>query len=150
MRNHRRPTSLMRSATSAAGVPFVILVEENMFAEVWILLHLVMVSQRWTSPFFVFTEKFDQSIGDFFRGILKRDHIFRSGWTFNFKVVAVILVKSKKTFDDQEIDWEPNRTAPITVTPKRACCTFARAIAHGHACSIMPKHIRIIFKCSRH
>ncbi len=45
MRNHRRPTSLMRSATSAASVPFVILVEENMFTEVWILLHLVMVSQ---------------------------------------------------------------------------------------------------------
>src|SRR5262245_32207223 len=56
---------------------------------------------------------FDQAIGKFVRDLLQGYEISGAGRTFHFEIVAVVMVKLLERFDQEIVDWEPDRAAPV-------------------------------------
>lgn len=47
-----------------------------------------------------------------------RTHVAGTGWTLDLQCVAVVLVESLQTLNQEEVDSEPDRSSPVGVSAK--------------------------------
>lgn len=111
-----RPASLMRCANSAARVAVKVLVEEDVIAEIGIMVHFAVKTVVSTFTIFIAEEDVAESlrsergkpVGCYvlkFSGDAKERHLVSTaGGTFDLEVVAVIHPEALETFDEEEID----------------------------------------------
>ena len=62
---------------------------------------------------FVTRPDFDQPIRKFVRDFFEMHELPGAGRAFDFEIIAVVMMKLLERFDQEVIDREPNRTAPV-------------------------------------
>src|SRR5713101_5449121 len=63
--------------------------------------------------FLVAQPNFDQAIGKLVCDLVQCQEISRARRTFDFEIVAVVMMKLLERLNQQIIDWKPNRAAPV-------------------------------------
>ena len=64
----------------------------------------------------------------FTRDLLERHHVSRTGRAFDLERFAVKEVITLERFDDEKIDREPNRSAPVRVAAEKIAGSLTRDI----------------------
>src|SRR3712207_3950153 len=73
----------------------------------------------------------------YFPGHLRNGQVLaRTGGAFNLKIVAVVVVEALQRFDEQVIDREPDRAAPVGVAAEQAGIRFSRLVGDPEAIAI--------------
>src|SRR5438552_969341 len=64
----------------------------------------------------------------FVSDLLQRQHISGTNRTFDLERFAIEQVITLERFDDEEVDWEPNRSAPVRVATEEVTRSLARNV----------------------
>ena len=118
----------MARAEPAAGVAVEVFVEQNQIAPMRIGCVFLLPAVAGARPILVRQKNARESARDFLRHLLQVHHVARAGRAFDLEVVAVEVVVAFERLDDQIIDREPDRTAPIRVTAEEIARSFARHV----------------------
>jgi len=70
-------------------------------------------------PPFVPQKKTGKPLRELAGDLLQREHAARTGRAFDHQSVAVKLVVTFERLDDQEVDLEPDRPAPVRVSAEK-------------------------------
>src|SRR5215471_14477418 len=89
-------------------------------------------------------------MGDVLADIKQVHEIVGTGGELDPERVAIIQIKIQKRPYDQNVDWEPNRTAPIGVSAEHWTIRFARQIADSVVVAMHLEDVRIISVIARH
>src|SRR6266571_1173022 len=109
----RRPAGLMTGAATTAGFAVEIFVKQHEIAPVRIMCVPRHIAMTWARAFLVRQKDTSQPTGKFTRYFLERHHVSGPGRAFDFERVAIKEMITFKRFDDQEINREPDGTAPV-------------------------------------
>src|SRR5262249_54429796 len=114
----------MAGAEPRAVVAVKVLKEEDLVAPVLVALEFFYPALCGSAPVFAAQEEFDQPPRQLLADVPEVHHFSRPGRAFDLEVVAVAIVREVlviflQRFDDQEVDREPNRTAPIRVAAEQ-------------------------------
>ena len=115
----------MARAEAAAGFAVEVFVKQNQVSPMrvgGVFLDLAMAGPR---AVFVRQESAGQPAGDLLRGFLQVHHVPGAGGAFDLEAVAIEMVITLERFDDQVIDREPDRSAPIGVAAEEVARPFA-------------------------
>src|SRR6202022_1791829 len=113
------PAGLMGRAETSANIPVEIFVKQITSPSrtgIWVAWNKLFVARRaheCTFAFLIAQPNLDQPIGKFVRDFFEVHELPGAGWTFHFEIVAVVVMKLLKRFDQQIVDWEPDWTAPV-------------------------------------
>src|SRR2546423_5823901 len=121
----------MRRAEAGAGIALEICVEP-------IEIAVVIRAERVTAGTFerslaisVAKPKTNQAIRYFVRDFVQLQVAPGTSRAFDFEIVAVVVMKFLKRLDEQIIDRQPDRAAPIRVAAENICLRFGRIVADG-------------------
>ena len=78
-----------------------------------IILELLSAAINWPVPVIVTQENRAQTLDDFACDLEKVHQAATTSGTFNFKIVAVIRIKTEKTAHDGDINRYPYRSSPV-------------------------------------
>src|SRR5262245_48392747 len=110
----------MAGAKPRAVVSVEIFEEQNQISPVFIALKLFDRAVDRSAPGSTAHEKMDQSPRQLLADIPQIHHFSRPCRVFDLEIVAVTIVSEElvillQRFDDQEVDREPDRPAPVRV-----------------------------------
>src|SRR5271165_2705018 len=77
-------------------------------------------------------------------GVPQGHELARTGGALHFEVVAKIVMELLQRLNQQEIDREPDRPAPVGVAAKQSSGRFAGLIIDSIFGVAEPQHVRII------
>ena len=103
----------MTRTAAATGFAVEIFVKQHEIAPVRIICVPRHIAMTWARAFLVRQKDTSQPTGKFTRYFLERHHVSGPGRAFDFERVAIKEVITFERFDDQEIDREPDRPAPV-------------------------------------
>ena len=118
----------MTGAAATAGFAVEILVKQHEIAPVRIIRVPRHIAMTWACAILVRQKDTPQPAGKFARYFLKRHHVSGPGRAFDFERVAIKEVITFERFDDQEIDREPDRTAPVRVAAEKVAVPLTRNV----------------------
>ena len=118
-RSERRPTGLMACAKTAAGFAVEVFVEQNQITPVGVGAVFFNTSMTRALAMFIRQEDAREPARKLVRNFLECKHFPRTYWTLYFQLIAVEMVVAFECFDDEVIDWEPDRAAQLELPPKR-------------------------------
>src|SRR5262249_25550227 len=144
LHGERGPSGLMTSAAAATGFAVEIFVKQNEIAPVWIIRVLRGITMTWARSFLVRQKDASQSARKFTRDLLQRHHVSRARRALNFERFTIKEVVTFERFDDQEISWEPNWTAPVRIPAKQIAIPFARNVVDPKLFVAGTKDIRLL------
>src|SRR5262245_18123319 len=119
-----RTSGLMAGAEPSAVVAVKVLKEEDLVSPVLVALEFFYPAVCGSSPLFAAQEEFDQPPRQLLADVPEVHHFSRPGRAFDLEVVTVAIVREVRViflqrFDDQEVDREPHRPAPIRVASEQ-------------------------------
>src|SRR5258708_33274416 len=76
-------------------------------------------------------------------GTRDRHVVARSGRAFDLEVVAVIAMEAAKRGDDEEIERQPDRTAPVRVAAKLIGSRLSGAVSDDAAMAVQRELVRL-------
>src|SRR5205823_8568448 len=79
------------------------------------------------------------------RYLSERQIVAGSSRAFDFEIIAVIVMKLLKRFNEQVIDRHPDRSAPIRIPAENTGLRFSRLIANHFLLSANQQRVRVIF-----
>src|SRR5207247_3653177 len=113
----------MAGDARAAGFGMEIVVEKNEIAPVRIVRVFPNLAMTRARALLVRQKDAPKPACQFTRYLLERGHISGTRGAFHSERLAVKQVVTFKRFDDQKVDREPNRAAPVRVaTEERTGC----------------------------
>jgi hypothetical protein len=131
-----RPTGLMACADAGSILAMEIFMEWDVITPMRIILKGFIPAKNGAPTSDIAAEQVDQSRGDFIGDLIQSDLLARMGGVLDEKVIAVVMVKLLERFDNQIVDREPDRPAPVGISAKQAALRFGRLIRHGIGRSI--------------
>src|SRR6516165_5839496 len=142
--NRTGPAGLVRGADAAAIVAMEVFVEQQVVAEVRIALQLRVVAEDCPPTLLVAQEQPTQSTRQLLRHLFNGDEVAGTAWAFDLEVVAVVVMELLQRFDQEIIDREPDRTAPVGVAAEQATIGLGWLITHGELVAIAREAVRVI------
>ena len=112
LRDERSPAGLMTGTDTGAIVTVKVLVKQDVVLKVRIRLEALHAAED-GAPTAVVSEDVEEAVREFACDFPKGQHMPRSGWALDLEFVTVEMVEFLECFDEQVIDREPNRAAPI-------------------------------------
>src|SRR3954452_10038929 len=108
----------MRCSNAPPGIAVEILVEVNVIPKLEIALQFRI--QRVYLPLAcrVLQEDAGEPVTKFLGDLIDCEISARARWTFDFEAIPIIVVELLERLDNQKVDWKPNGSAPIRVTPE--------------------------------
>src|SRR5438477_12771868 len=103
----------MACAAATAGFTVEVFMEKHQIRPGRIGRVLGDLAMTWPRAVFVRQKDACQSARKLTCDLLERHHVSGAGWTLNFERFAVEEVITLERFDDEKIDREPNRSAPV-------------------------------------
>src|SRR6516165_10607981 len=110
----------------------------------WIVLQFVDVAESGSSAVFVAQEKARQASTQFVRHFVDCDEPPRAGRAFDFEFVAVVVMELLQRFDEQVIDGEPDRSAPVGIAAEKVGVRLAGLISDGMGHAANPEYVRVV------
>src|SRR5947209_8140544 len=121
-----------------------VFVEQQVVAEVRIALQLRVVAEDCPPTLLVAQEQPTQSTRQLLRHLFNGDEVAGTARAFDLEVVAVVVMELLQRFDQEIIDREPDRTAPVGVAAEQATIGLGWLIAHGELVAIAREDVRVI------
>src|SRR5262245_35491355 len=148
------PAGLMTGAKPRAVVAVEVFEEVNQVAPVFVALKFFYTAVYGPAPIFSTQEEFDQPPRQLLADLPQVHHLSRPGWAFDYEVVVVaivseVLVILLQRFDNQEIDREPHRPAPIGVAAEQPGLRFRRLVIDSVLDALDVDPIRIVLMEAR-
>src|SRR5215475_12082480 len=149
-----RPSGLMAGAEPRAVVAVKVLKEENLVAPVLVALEFFYPAVCGPAPVFAAQEEFDQPPRQLLADVPEVHHLSRPGRAFDLEVVAVAIVREVlviflQRFDDQEVDREPHRPAPIRVAAEQPGLRLGRLVIYTVLDALDVDLIRVVLMEAR-
>src|SRR6266571_3856553 len=130
IRYHSRPAGLMAGTDAAPAITVEVLVERDVIAPVRIVLK-GHVGAKYSSATLLITQKdVREPPREFLRHLPQRQFLAGAGRVFYQEIVAIELLVFLERFDQQEIDGEPDRPAPVGIPSKGSGGRFTRLVIH--------------------
>ena len=125
-----RPAGLVGCAYAAAAIAVEVLIEKQVIAEVPVALHPRVM--RVYSARAVLTEQKDlrQSGRQFVCHVIQTDESTGARRTLDTELIAVVVMELLQRFDDEEVEREPDWSAPVGVTTEECTIGFRGLIAN--------------------
>src|SRR5262249_23511814 len=151
---HPPPSRFMGGAEPRPLVALKVLKEENLVAPVLVALEFFHPPVCGPSPVFAAQEEFDQPPRQLLADLPEVHHLSRPGRAFDLEVVAVAIVREVRViflqrFDDQEVDREPHRPAPIRVAAEQPGLRLRRLVIYTVLDALDIDPIRIVLMEAR-
>ena len=118
------PASLVTRADAGAIVGMEIFVEEEQIFPVRIALEDFGAAGDRPSAVFAANENMNQAAGDFGSHFPEVRFTPRASGTFDFEVLAIIMVILLQGFDEEIVQWKPDGTAPIGIATEDSAGGF--------------------------
>src|SRR5262249_39312128 len=115
LRDEARPAPLVRSAQTLSRVSVEVLVEEDQILPVRVVSVDVDAVEDGPLSGLIQQEDPRQPLRELSVDLSQREHLSRAGRAFDLEVVAEVLVIAAEGLEDQVVDREPDRTAPVRV-----------------------------------
>lgn len=129
--NEGGPAGLVGSPESFAGFGVEIFVEENVIIPERVASVGVVDSNEVTGPVRTGHEELDESVAKIDGDLAQGGFFAGAGGVFDGKVVTIKIVVALESLDEDEVGWEPNRSAPIRVATKHFGGRFTRGVLHA-------------------
>src|SRR5476649_1323135 len=126
----------MRGAESLAGIAVEILVEEQVVTEMRVMLELRALAEDRPLAVGLPRKEPDDAARQLIRDPGDRDVTPRSGRAFDLEIVAVIAMETAERGDDEEIERQPDRAAPVRVAAELARRRLSRAVGNDAAIGV--------------
>src|ERR1700693_611113 len=120
-----------------------IFVKEDKFAPMRISCESEIVSVTRAPTRGIRQKNTRQPRAKFVHDSLKIHHPTRTGRTFHLQPIAIEMVVPLQCLDQQIVDGEPNRSAPIRVAAEEVGAGFAGMVVDAMLCAIRYKDARI-------
>ncbi len=133
----------MRGPKALAGVAIEILVKEQVVAEMHIALKLRAPAEYRPLAIVLPGEEPGDSLGDLVGDARDGHVVSRSGRAFDLEVVAVIAVKAVERGDDEVVERQPDRTAPVRVAAELARRRLRGAVGDDAAMAVQREFVRL-------
>ena len=89
------------------GATQTYLMEPDIIPEVWVAIQLRVPTVGGTSTLCVTTENMDDPVLDLLRHLNEVHVVPAAGGTLDLEIVAIVLVESLQTLDQEEVDSKP-------------------------------------------
>src|SRR5262245_42198131 len=109
----------MTRTAATTRIAVEVLVEEKQVAPMWIVGVAHVGAVAWTLSIPIWNAQARQTVREFFGDLCKSSCLPRTCWVFDLKVIAVKVVVSLESFDQQVIQRKPNWSAPIRVATEK-------------------------------
>src|SRR5262249_17471656 len=113
LRHEPRPPRLVARTNTRSVVAVEVFVEEDQVAPVLVGLELLRATADGAAAVLVAQEDVVQAAGDLAGGLPERRGPAGAGGEFDAEVVAGEVVELLQRLDEQEVDGEPDRSAPV-------------------------------------
>ena len=114
-RNQASPAGLVRRTKTTTAVAVKIFVEQQIVAEMDVLLLEPRVPEHRSAAVFVAKKDPAQPLGKLISHFTEITQPARPDWTLYLEIVSVITVEPAQRFDDQKVHRHPDRAAPIRI-----------------------------------
>src|SRR5215470_4961727 len=141
----------MGCADAPACVAIKIFVEVDVVAKLFVLLKF-RVERIYRPRAGRILEKYPgEAVNQFLGDLIKGEILARASGTLDLEVIPVIVMELLQRLDDQEVDWKPDRAAPIGVASKQARPGFRRLIIHLEHVAVHPigEWVRLVIARNR-
>src|SRR5262249_7074274 len=131
----------MACAHFSAGVALKVFVEQDQVAPVRVFLKLCGSSKNRPVTIAATKEgpgKAPGKLGGYFP---QRHHISGAGRALDFEIVAQVMVKLLKRFDDQVVDREPDGASPVGIAAEQASARFGWLVPDAVVCAVQAQNI---------
>src|SRR6266571_855383 len=110
----------MAGSYSGAGIAVEIFVKQNQVTPVWVGLELFEITEHRSAPSLILEKYVRHATRQFSRYFPQGHHLSRSGWELDFEVVAQVVMKLLKRFNEQVVHREPNGATPVGVAAEQS------------------------------
>src|SRR5579871_235740 len=128
--NQAGPAGLMARAQARAIIAMKIFMEEDVVAPMLVALQERIAAVERPPAAFIAQEEVDEPVREVIGNRIQRQILPRAGGAFDQKIITIVVVELLQGLNQQIVDREPDRTAPVRVTAKQAAARFGRLIAH--------------------
>ena len=132
----------MGRTDAAPVVAIEVLVERDTAAVVGIRLQLGGMAQHRAVAVFILQEDARQSARQLLGNLLDREQRAGARRAFDFEIVAVVVVEFLQRLDDQEIEREPDRSAPVGIAAEVPRVRLRRRVADREIVAVAAEHVR--------
>src|SRR5579859_6493488 len=142
--DQRGPAGLVTRPETTSRVAVKVLIEQHMVAPVRIALEQFHVAEYRSAAVGVPKEKPSQSGGEVVGNATERAQPSRASRRFDQELVTVILVEFAQRLDQQEIDREPDRAAPVGIATEERGAGLARFVTDFVDLALELQSVRIV------
>ena len=114
------PAGLVAGANAGAIVTMEVLIKHEIILPVGIALEGLLTSKDWSLAFSIACKNGDEPVRDMLSDLVKIRHLAAAGGEFNLEVFSVITEVDNQGANNHDIDWHPDRTAPVAVAAEQA------------------------------
>src|SRR5215510_11295605 len=131
----------MARANARAVVPVEVFVKQRQIAPMRIALKLFRAAVNRSAPVFAAQEDTRESTRNLIRYFPQIHEPAGAGWAFDFEIIAQVVMKLLQRLDQQEVDREPDRAAPIRVAAEQPRTRFSRLVINAMCHPIDPEDV---------
>src|SRR5271156_6435758 len=143
-RGERGPTRLVRGAKPLARVAVEILIEQRAVSPCGVALEERVCAMLGPSSLRVGQEEPEKAPLEFVCHLAEVRAVARASRQLDGEIVAQPAMESSQRLDRQEVEWEPDWTAPVRIAAELRRRRFRRFIVETHLCAVQIKHERMI------
>lgn len=114
--NQACPATLVRGTETTAGITVEELVEPEVILPVLVKVEQVRLGIDGATALVVAGKEMLHPVLEFLGNMAQVHVVARTGGTLDLERVAVEHVETEKRLDEQEVDAEPDRATPVTVS----------------------------------
>src|SRR5271166_3701779 len=142
-RAERGPTRLVRGAKPLARVAVEILIEQGAVSPCGVGLEERVSAVLGPASLRVRQEESRQAPLDLVRHRAEVRALARASRQLHSEIVAQTAMEGSQRLNREEVEWEPDRAAPVRVAAKLRRRRFRRLIVKTHLCAVQIKHERM-------
>lgn len=148
--NEARPTALMGGTEAAACIAIEELVEPEVILPVLIEVEEIRLGIDGSTALVVAGEEMLHSVLEFLGDVAKVHVLARAGGTLDLERVAIEHVETEEGLDEQEVDAEPDRAAPVAVSTEERTVRLTGDVAHFECLAIDVHGVWVLFMVLGH
>ena len=114
------PAGLVAGANAGPIVTMEVLMKQQIILPVGIALEGLLAAKNWPLTFSIACKNGDEPVRKMLSDLVKIRHLAAAGWEFNLEIFSVITEVDKQGANNHDIDWHPDRTAPVAVAAEQA------------------------------
>jgi hypothetical protein len=118
IRYHSRPAGLMAGADTSSAITVEVFMERDVVAPLRIVLKERVGPKDRPAALLVTQKDVREPPRELLRHLPYRQFRAGAGWVFYQQIIAIELMVFLERFDQQEIDGEPDRPAPVRIPPE--------------------------------